>query len=131
MSSDNGAPPLAGALDLSLLKGGNKQVQEQHVQEQLRQNGLLCVCGNRIEEQGVQLVGVWSGLIPTQMGSQDAGACIQQPFCSKACPAYLKALREGLTFMLKAGPTQQITLQAPVVAERPLQPVSWFDRVTR
>ena len=118
--------PTNGAYDLGQLKrkDGNKDRQKELADEQMRQAGLLCVCGQKIT-QGFQALGVWEGQVPTPQGPQAASVCVHQTFCSHACPAYLEVKGRGIGFHIP-GPQGPILLLTPILCERELEPIKWM-----
>jgi hypothetical protein len=111
-------PPTAGAVDLGALKGA-KEAAEEGKRQLLSQNGLLCVCGAIIEDEGVVLFSMGEGMVPTPNGPQPGVAMATQTFHSRECSALTTQLRaahvpgQPKPIALRALPVTEWLEQAP------------------
>lgn len=96
--------PTAGAIDLDQYKGGNPVKQRQALRALLQQQGFICSCGERFEDEGIMAVGTWTGISPevemTQAGPKvvlkDGATLTMRKYHSKTCVDYLVALKDGI-----------------------------------
>src|SRR5438105_4907308 len=99
MSSGNGhgfrePPPTAGAVDLNALKrntGAQDEVDEAVVQL-LARAGLICPCGERIRDEGVEYLALVKATVATPAGEQPSVGIGATFFHSRTCNALLQLL---------------------------------------
>lgn len=114
-------PSKMPAVDLSVLKGGNREKQAEALEQRLKTEGVICQCGKPIKTGGVKLFGVWSGLVPTPNGPQDAAMSATAAFCGDDCERFKEALADGIVTDAGFGP---ITVN--VVGHFPMPTVTWL-----
>ena len=120
----------AGGVDLQQFKGGDRAEQQKVADRMLQQGGWLCSCGSRFTTEAIAAVGQTLGRFPaTRMTPQgprvvteDGAQTITQTFCSKRCPDYQDALKNGLDVPEGSG-----MVRPPIVAIRYLPRTEWLD----
>jgi hypothetical protein len=110
--------PLAGGIDLSALKISAEQRKRiRQIGLQLFvQNGLICRCGEKIVDDGVQLILYREGIIDTPRGPEPGAQMLTSHFHSRTCSELKKELRK----------TRSLNEPQPV-ALRPVPSVEWLD----
>lgn len=111
------------AYDLNRLKGLTAAERAQLVHQGLIAMQAGCGCGNRIVDEGVQLIGCSVEPLP---GGQIHVAYAGAVFCSRRCDFYLEALRDGLPCEVP-GPAGVELKLTPALASRDLPPITWLD----
>lgn len=122
----------AGAVDLGSMAGGDIAKQMEVAEDILRQQGFICTCGQRFHREGIAAIGYNLGRFPdqkmvmTKNGPQvqnvvdDGAQFFAQSFCSKSCPDYLDALKNGI-------PAPEGAIRPKIKAIRLLPAVEWLD----
>lgn len=128
------APPSAGAVDLSSMSGGDPIKQQEAADDAMKQNGFMCSCGTRFEGDAIGVMGYNLGRFPMQtpvmtpQGPQmqvkidDGVQFVTSRFCSKQCPDYLDAVKNGLK-------TEEGVARPKVRAVVKLAGIEWLDGV--
>jgi hypothetical protein len=103
-----------GLPDLGALKV-SKDRRDAVLQDQLRQLGLVCVCGNRIRSNGVQVLFIADAMMPTHDGRVEPALRVgSAAFCGEDCPEF------------------RASVQNPeAVVKRPIDTAIWLDEIPK
>jgi hypothetical protein len=115
--------------DLDTLKGGDAEKQAIVAENMLKQNHLLCNCGERMGPDAIKTFGTFAGKVPTPKGPQDGAFFVEQPYCSVECAEYLDAVENGMHWQGETAPPEGPGLGRVVVLGHRPMPIdaTWFE----
>lgn len=115
-------PPIAGAFDLGALKQSqhDKDAIAQAQVQMLQQQGLVCPCGERVRDQGVEF---WALITQTAEGASTV-AVGSTTYCNCECPELKKAIASTQGPAARAHGTRGVCLRDAPVTEWLDEPVA-------